>query len=385
MAKIFDPHEHERYYDANKDKALDGISAINSKLILSYVQDMETGKNVSPSSKKGSRGFSRLVNLKSKLRTLTRLLEKKHGSKMTLSNLDSDKITEFFDDMRKGRLKKERTNKPFKDIGTYVKTFKAFWHWHQRCERKQGKDIPDITIDLDGSSAKPEFIYLKIEQVKKLCDHAKYDYKVLMMFLFDSGIRAPKELQNVRVSDLEFKEDHCMLNIREETSKTFGRKIKLLLCSSLLKEYIKDKKLSEKDFLFTTNYKKMNVYLSRLAFRILGIGEENENNISKGLTLYDFRHSSACYWLPRYKNESILKYRFGWKKSEMIFYYTEFLGLKDTIQEEDLYIDVTKTQLENEISKGRKEQEIMREQISQMQQQIKKMMLATWKARKNKD
>ena len=50
-----------------------------------------------------------------------------------------------------------------------------------------------------------------------------------MMFLFDSGIRSPTELMNVKVSDLfnDFKE----LNIREEISKTFGRRIKLMICS----------------------------------------------------------------------------------------------------------------------------------------------------------
>ena len=45
------------------------------------------------------------------------------------------------------------------------------------------------------------------------------------MFLFDTWIRSPTELVNVRVSDLynDFKE----LQIREETAKTFGRRIKV--------------------------------------------------------------------------------------------------------------------------------------------------------------
>jgi hypothetical protein len=40
------------------------------------------------------------------------------------------------------------------------------------------------------------------------------------------------------------------------------------------------------------------------------------------IKMYDFRHSSCCYWLPRYKSENALKYRFGWKKSDMISYYS---------------------------------------------------------------
>jgi len=56
-----------------------------------------------------------------------------------------------------------------------------------------------------------------------MCDLAKYDYRILMMFLFDSGIRAPTELMNVKVSDLEWnsKQNHYTLTIRQETSKNF--------------------------------------------------------------------------------------------------------------------------------------------------------------------
>jgi chromosome condensin MukBEF complex kleisin-like MukF subunit len=44
-------------------------------------------------------------------------------------------------------------------------------------------------------------------------------------------------------------------------------------------------------------------------------------------------------------------YKFGWKTSKYIHYYSEFLGMKDTIRNEDLYVDITKTELENEIKK----------------------------------
>ena len=39
----------------------------------------------------------------------------------------------------------------------------------------------------------------------------------------------------------------------------------------------------------------------------------------------------------------------------MIHYYTEFLGMKDTIQEEDLYVDVSKTELERQMEDLRKD------------------------------
>ena len=46
------------------------------------------------------------------------------------------------------------------------------------------------------------------------------------------------------LSELEESEIY-QLNIRDEISKTFGRKIKLLLCSELLRGYIKEMNFKE--------------------------------------------------------------------------------------------------------------------------------------------
>ena len=93
--------------------------------------------------------------------------------------------------------------------------------------------------------------------------------------------------------------------------------------------------------------------------------------------MYDFRHCSCCYWLPRYKSESALKYRFGWKKSDKIHYYSELLGMKDTISEEDLLMDVTKTEIEQRLSKSEKEKEIMQERLNSMELQMAKILKVT--------
>ena len=53
---------------------------------------------------------------------------------------------------------------------------------------KKGKEIIDITKDLDTSIKKPKWVYLNEKQIKQLCDNAKYKYKVLIMFFYDSGI-----------------------------------------------------------------------------------------------------------------------------------------------------------------------------------------------------
>ncbi len=383
MLKKFDPHQHEKFYMSwkNKGMQLDGISKENAELLKQFLLDMEIGRNVNPVSKKGARSFGRLRTLKSKLQMLFRLFEENIG-KYDVKQFEDKDALEFFNEMRKGKMKSPRYNKVYSSVGTYVKVFKSFWHWYMQTERRKGNNIVDITIDLDGKDEKPKFNYFTIDQLKILCNHAKFEYKILMMFLFDSGIRAPTELMNVKVSDLQWdqKANCYSLQIREETSKTFGRKIKLLLCSELLKDYIKENDLKSNDFLFTKSPPVVNKYFRELGLKYLEIGKPVEREykytqiawVNNGITMYDFRHSSACYWLQRYKSESALKYRFGWKKTDMIYYYSEFLGMKDTIQHDDLIVDITKTELENEISKLKKDLEVTNERNKAEMDELKK-------------
>ncbi|MBU1120233.1 hypothetical protein KKA50_03510, partial [Patescibacteria group bacterium] len=226
----YDPHNHKKYYERwkNNGALLPEITPENAAIIIRFLEDMEVGANVNPSTKKGSRSYGRLRNLKAKLQTLFMLMEEELCIECVteLKNRDID-VLKFFRKFREGQLRcrKART-KPLRAIGTYARVFKTFWHWYQRVERKKRKNILDITVDLDARDDKPKFNYITVEQLKKLCNKAKYEYRVMMMFLFDAGIRAPTEMMNVRVKDLEWdnKRNHYILNIREETSKTFGRK-----------------------------------------------------------------------------------------------------------------------------------------------------------------
>jgi len=93
--------------------------------------------------------------------------------------------------------------------------------------------------------------------------------------------------------------------------------------------------------------------------------------------MYDFRHCSCCYWLPRYKSESALKFRFGWKKSDKIHYYSEMLGMRDTIQEEDLLVDVTKTELENRLTKAERNNELLKEDNEQIKIKLSEIFKET--------
>jgi integrase len=371
-----DPYKHKERYLAWKEKVKEGIPNLtkeNSDIILQHLGDMERGINISSKNIKGGRSFIRLNTIREKICFFS-IKFKEHFGIDNIVNIKEESLVGFFSDMKSGVIKRQDGGE-YRSVDSYAKCFKAFWHWWIKINRKKGIEIADITIDLDTKQEKPDWVYLTEEQVKKLCDNAKFEYKVLMMFLFDTGIRSPTELINVRVSD--FHADFKELNIREEVSKTFGRRIKLMLSSDLLKNYVKTKKLNSEDYVFDISPTITNRYLRRLAERIFGNQVSPAGAKYSELTMYDFRHIACCYWLPRYKSESALKYRFGWKKSDKIHYYSELLGMKDTIAEEDMLLDVTKTEIEKRLLKSENEKDVLQERLSSMEMQMAKIMELT--------
>jgi len=368
MEKI-DPYRHKERYLAWKEKnqsQISGIGRENSDITLRFLSDMESGLNICSSSKKGSRSYIRLNALKQRMIAFSRIFDKRFGLNK-ITDITEEQIFSFFGDMRNGKLKRQ-DGKNFISPKNFIKDFKTFWHWWIKVNRKNGIELKDITADLDTSGDKPKWVYLTEDQVRKICNEAKYEYKVLIWFLFDTGIRAPTELMNVKVSD--FYNDFKELNIREETSKTFGRRIKLMICSDLIRAYVQTKNLQLDSYLFTTSPAASNKYLKRLAKRVFGAEKSPAGAKYSDITMYDFRHISCCYWLPRYKSESALKYRFGWKKSDKIHYYSEMLGMKDTISEEDLLIDTTKTEIEQRLVKSERYGEIMQERVNVLENQM---------------
>jgi len=352
MEEVKDPYHHkERFEKWSQNKEINA-SKTNSKLIVKFLDDFSIGLNISKTSKKGARSPVRLNTLRSRLCFLIRELEKRKVK--DIRKVSDKQLHQLFDDMRSGVLK-TRTGTPYKSTGDYVKVFKTFWHWYMKVSKER---IDNVTEDLDTRGEKPKFVYLTEEDFNKILNKASADLKPILSLAFDSGMRVT-EIVNIKVSD--FSHDFKEVNIREETSKTFGRKIKLMMCYDQIKEYAKSLGLKSNDFLVQKNPPMINKELRKIGKEVL----KPEQIQFKSLSLYDFRHSSACFWLPRYKSESAMKYRFGWMKSDMIHYYTEFLGMKDTITADDLYLDITKAELEKEIDKLKKEQKKNKERFSE--------------------
>ncbi|MBU0894809.1 MAG: tyrosine-type recombinase/integrase [Nanoarchaeota archaeon] len=371
-----DPYNHkERYlkWRASLKGKIPQINKYNSDLILRYLDDMENGVNVAQGNAKGSRSYIRLNTLREKMKFFSLKFKERYNLNK-ITEISEEQLCVFFSEMKRGIIKRV-DGKTYKSTAYSVKCFKAFWHWWMKVNRKKGGEIRDITVDLDTREEKPKWVYLSEEQVKKFCENVKYEYRVLITFLFDTGIRAPTELMNIKVSDLS--EDCKELQIREEISKTFGRRIKLMICSDLVREYIKTKNLDKEDYLFQISPSIVNQYLKRIAVNLFGDKESLAGEKYSQITMYDFRHISCCYWLPRYKSESALKFRFGWKGSDKIHYYSEMLGMRDTITEDDLLIDITKTEIEKRLTKSENEKTMLQDRVHLLEGQMKEILKMT--------
>ncbi len=156
-----DPYKHKERFEKwitsiDKCKNIDGMSDINSKLFLSFIQDLRVGLNVSKSSKKGERSFIRLNTIRGKLAFIIKMIEVR-GIK-DIRNVTAKDLHNLFSDMRSG-IMQTRSGTPYKSTGDYVKDFKTFWHWYQKIMKNEDKVIPDITEDLDTRGEKPKFVY----------------------------------------------------------------------------------------------------------------------------------------------------------------------------------------------------------------------------------
>lgn len=369
----FDPHRNKERFDAWKEqvekKGIEGINKFHTSLILSHVTDMERGSNTSKSSKKGARSYIRLNAFRVRMAQLLRYFEAR-GIK-DIRKVTKQEVTTLFNDLQVGKIKR-LDGKQYASVRDFVKDFKSFWNWLKKSNNK----LRDVTEDLDSSKDEVGFVYFTKEDVERLLPYFTVDEQVRMWFMFDTIIRSPTELMNVKVSDLHESEskDGLDLTIRDETSKTYGRTIKLLLCSDSVKDYIKRNNLTQNDFLFSYSAPFFNRKLKKIASKVLGDSMSKGGKPFSKLTQYDFRHSGACYWrLGAYKSKiDALMYRGGWNNLEILNYYTKKLGMKDSIERSDLLVERDKHELEKEIELLKQYNKKLSETSSMLQEEQKR-------------
>lgn len=363
-----DPYKNKETYENWKKNGakIPEVSKRSERVIRDFILDLEHGNNVNTSNKRGGRSYIRLNSYRHKLKLLATLIESNYNRKNIVIGT-KENWNEIFNKMHKGDIKR-KDGKPYIQTSDYVKTLKCFWHWFMKVSPNT---LEDITLELDSSRDKPKWVYLNETDFKKYANSANLDYKTICFFILDSGTRAT-EFKNTRVSS--FSDDFKTFTITDEVSKTIGRKMKLMISSDLIKEYVERHNLKGDDLLFPATTSRINQYLKRLGKRVFGDRKTDAGKLTSEITLTDLRHISATYWLPRYPKQSGMMYRFSWKKADKVFYYSEFLGLVDNITEEDMLIDVTKSDLMQKNDKLEKDLEIYKESSDFEIEKLKKIV-----------
>ena len=347
-----DQARYNAWIEEVKETGIPNLTKENSDLIIQHIEDMEAGRNVNRKSKAGRRGYNTLNTRRSWLIVIFKNLEKR-GIK-DITEITEKQIHDFFDDVKKGIVKTQKGKTYGKSVRDQIKAFRALWNWYMKTQRKlhnetngeKGKLVIDITEELSAEKNGDDFVYFTLEQLKEMMPYFSEDEQVRLLFMFDTIIRSPTELMNVKVSDIH--DNFEQLTIRDEVAKTYGRTIKLLLCSDELKKYVKKNELKQNDYLFNFSPSNFNKKLKQVAKVVLGTGISKGGESYHKISLYDFRHSGACHWrLGAYKTKiDALMYRGGWSNLSTLNYYTKKIGMRDSIEKTDLLIDVDRTELE---------------------------------------
>jgi len=349
---------HEKRYKNWKEEVVEfgivGLTKKNADYLINYVFDMEIGVNVSKKNKKGARSYPRLNNIRQRLRQIMIMLQERGVNDIT--RIEEKEVIQFFTEMHTGSIKTKK-GEQYRSVGDYAKVFTSFWHWWMKVNRKEGKMLIDISEELDKSSLSSRFVYVTKEQIDEMLPYFEEDEQTIILFVFDSIIRAPTELMSLKVKNLFKEKDIVWVNIPSEISKTnFQRSFNLLYCGDSIIKYIEKKKLNPEDYLFDFNHLQLTKKLHKVAEQLWGEGLSHpvaEGKFSN-LGLYDLRHSGAIHLRILASrtgkiNLDAIRQRGGWVDFKMLNYYTKFIGLDGSIDKNDLLIEEDKTRLEKEI------------------------------------
>ena len=366
----------EQFRKWKEDALVEGIDNLtdnNSGILFQYALDMEAGRNVARSSRRGPRSYIRLNAIRHKMSKLLRLLQERGVSDVRA--VTEQQVVELFSDFAKGVITTNKGEK-FKSWQDYAVCFKAFWHWWMKVNRKNGVRLDDITEDLNSTRTdQPKFVYLTKEDVEKLMEYCSPDHQVLLMFLFDSIIRSPTEVLSLQARHVYERDGEVWITIPKEISKTFGRTFNLLYCGDALLDHIARHDLQSEDRLFVFSPPVMNRRLKELAGQIFGDRLSHpEGAPYKMLSLYHFRHSGAIHFrlLAKENPGSIsldaIRHRGGWSNFNMLDYYTRYIGLDGKIEKHGMLLKQDKHRLEQELEDLKNEFKKLKEMNSQVLQ-----------------
>jgi integrase len=325
---------------------------------------MENGNNVG-GRKKGGRSPKTLNRLRSKIKSILVGLQKEGIA--DISKVKGEQINEYF----------KKWNKAGHTLD-YATRFQAFWNWWIKYNRKKGKLIPDICMELEkGKKNSTNFVYIEKEDFDKFRKYFNEEKQLLLMFCFDSIIRSPGELSGLKVENIKLeKNGEVWVNIPEEISKTFGRKFNLVFCGEQIMQYIKNKKPEDPLFVFSSPM--LNEEMQKIAKQIFGERKSEGGEYFKNITLYDLRHSGAIYFRKVFQKtgQSLdsLRHRGGWTDFNMVNYYTRFLGLTGHVDKEKTLLQEDKSEIEKEFVRLKKTSSNLNQNMNSFQEGVIKFL-----------
>jgi len=351
---------YEKWKEAVQEEGEAGLTKKNSDILIQFIFDMEVGSNISRKSTKGGRSYPRLNNLRQRLAQIMRMMEERKVNDLT--KISEKKIAQFFKDMREGDIKRIDGEK-YKSPQDYVKIFKSFWNWWIKINRK--KKIPvviyNLAEDLDSSKDEdPEFVYIEKDIfMKKFLPYFTKFEQLILLFVYDSLIRAPTELMSLQVQNIFKKNGDVWVNIPDEISKVTGRQLNLIYCGKEILKYIEEKAKNPEDYLFEFSHLMLHKKMQKVAKQIWGdkVSHPKAKGKFNTITLYDLRHCGSIslrikiHENPEALSIDTLRERGGWKNYRMLDYYTKFIGLSGEIKRDKLQLEEDKTKLEEELEK----------------------------------
>jgi len=281
--------------DSNRDNFLPE----NRDLLKRFIYDARLGKTILGREKKKV-GLKRLLKYIQDLKKLDVYFKRPFG------NLTETDIERFILDLEDGLIKTV-DGRPFA-LETQVvikKMIKKFYKWLEG----DNIEVPRKVRWIDTSYELPDYVALTKAEVDKILvlhtSNSTFNLlrnRALLMFMFDSGIRA-EEVLNVRMRHLSMKNDNYV--VRVEFSKTKKRTITLPFCKTYLDQW-----LDVHPAVTEASAQLFPITYNALLHLVHRFGEI----VNKKISPHSLRHSSATYWC-QHLTPYELCYRFGWSMS----------------------------------------------------------------------